>query len=122
MKSKFETVESMNIVDRTDCPYGRVLTVAALLRLKCRELEEIGTTLTVFSWDLDRLCLSTKEEPDLEKDMEEYVIRTWDFQLQPDGKVYDVPFTMYRMVYAPDGSGHGEVMCRGSIGIAVQEG
>lgn len=115
MKSRFEAIEAMSIADRTDCPYAKDLTIAALLRLGVEDLESMGRSLSIFMWDPDNIFLSRKQEPDPETDSADYVIRMWDFI--DNGSGYDVPFTMFRMVYGLDGAGRGDLMCQGTFGV-----
>ena len=46
MKSRFEVIEAMSIADRTDCPYAKDLTIAALLRLGVEDLESMWRSLS----------------------------------------------------------------------------
>lgn len=119
MKSRWTLLDSMDIEDMTDCPYGKSITVSALLSMKYHDMEKVGKTVRIFRWDPDRVYLRTEENPEPD-DCADYCIRTWDF-IPFDNGSCDVPYTIFKMVRDPDGTEHGEPVGEGTFNISKPE-
>ena len=105
-------LSEFKIENTAKCPYGEKIVLAALKKLKEKDLLSIGKTLEIIDWDLDNICISDKEkfvgkEPD-----DDYAVRMWNIRETSRGNLA-VDFTFFRII-KEEHSSHGEELCSGT--------
>ena len=79
-EEKIRLAESIKIENTAKCPYGEKIVLAALKKLKEKDLLSIGKTLEIIDWDLDNVCISDKEKFAGKEPDEDYAVRMWNIR------------------------------------------
>ena len=105
-------LSEFKIENTAKCPYGEKIVLAALKKLKEKDLLSIGKTLEIIDWDLDNICISDKEKSAGKEPDGDYAVRMWNIR-ETSRDHLAVDFTFFRII-KEEYSSHGEELCSGT--------